>query len=306
MAEVRFAAMGSTAHVVVVGGETDQLLDVARRRIEQLESRWSRFRPTSEVSVLNARPGVPLLVSDDTYLLVERSLLAHDATGGRFDSTVYGAMVALGYDCDFRTVQSGSRGSKVDTVAVPGRAAVRVDPIVRTVWVQEGAGFDPGGIGKGLAADLVVAELLAAGASGAMVNLGGDLRAAGDAPTDAGWVVAVEAPTDREQYLANVTLRGGAICTSSRLRRRWNGIDGSELHHVVDPRSGRPVETSFVTVTVVAGEAWWAEALATAVFVASADETAALDDLLVNAHAFVVRDDGTHQTLGDCRVFAGC
>src|SRR6185503_5065324 len=85
--ERRFRAMGSDIHVIVVGG-TAGLLDKAASRIEQLESRWSRFRPLSEVSVLNALAGELVEVSADTSFLVRRAVDAWRITGGSFDPTV--------------------------------------------------------------------------------------------------------------------------------------------------------------------------------------------------------------------------
>src|SRR4029077_6961859 len=98
----------------------------------------------------------------------------------------------------------------------------------------------------------VVAELLEAGARGACVDLGGDLRAAGDSPNDdGGWTVALEDPWGGDD-LARVGLSDGAVATSSVLRRRWTS-GGQARHHLIDPRTGRPAETSLVQVTVVAG-----------------------------------------------------
>ena len=92
-AEARFHAMGSDAHVIVVAdADPAGLLDRAQRRIEQLEQRWSRFLPDSEVSRLSRNAGAPVLVSADTVLLVRRSIEAWHLTGGSFDPTVLGGV----------------------------------------------------------------------------------------------------------------------------------------------------------------------------------------------------------------------
>ena len=99
-ADRRFRAMGSDAHLVVVGG-TDDLADRAQARIDQLEDRWSRFRPDSEISRLNRRAGTPVVVSPDTVGLVERATEAWRFSGGAFDPTVLGPMIRAGYDRSF-------------------------------------------------------------------------------------------------------------------------------------------------------------------------------------------------------------
>src|SRR5204863_7194549 len=94
MEEIRFRAMGSEIHLVVMGDH--RLLDVARRRIDDLERKWSRFIPTSEISRLNANRGEPVAVSDDTFLLVRRALVRCRATGRRLHPTVHGGFVRAG------------------------------------------------------------------------------------------------------------------------------------------------------------------------------------------------------------------
>ena len=280
--------MGTGAHVVVVGGDEARLIDGARRRLDDLERRWSRFLPGSEVSALNRRPARPVVVSADTFTLVARSVDAWHATGGRFDPTVLPAVLAAGYDRDYASVAVAA-GPLGASQPAPGCGGIRLDPAVMAVWLPAGVGFDPGGIGKGLAADLVSTELAEAGAAGVLVNVGGDLRVQGTPPTGDEWVVTVEEPAGSSGELARFALASGAVATSSRLRRRWRAGD-VDLHHLIDPTTGAPAQTGVATVTVVAADAWWAEALATALCVSPAP--AALGER-PDASALAVLADGT-------------
>ena len=291
-AENFFPAMGSEAQLIVVGGEAG-LADVARARIAGLESRWSRFLHDSEVSELTRRAGEAVPVSADTRLLVSRAVSAWWLTGGAFDPTVLGDVVRAGYDRSFEDLQPEGATSALR----PGCDAIEIGP--DTVRLGAGTGFDPGGIGKGLAADLVVAELLAAGADGACVNLGGDVRVAGTPPA-AAWAVAVEHPW-RSHPAAVVHLRDGAVATSSRLRRRWTTDDGP-AHHLIDPERGQPVDAAVATATVVAAHGWQAEALAKAAFVAGPFPGL---DLLerVGVAGLVIDDDGAILTSPNLRPF---
>jgi len=192
MAELRFRAMGSDVHVLVNGPAG--LLEVARDRVEELERRWSRFRPDSEISRLNALAGSPMAVSVETLGLVGRALAGARVTGGRYDPTVLGDVLRAGYDRTFEEL--GDTGGAAGGGSPLGRgwARVVVDAAGSSVTLPAGVGLDPGGIGKGYAADLVVEELRAAGAAGVCVNLGGDLRAEGRAPGGGSWVVRIEHP----------------------------------------------------------------------------------------------------------------
>ena len=271
--------MGCGARVVVVGGGED-LVETARRRIDDLESRWSRFRPTSELSRLGEHPGVPVVVSEETFTLVAKAVSGWEATGGRYDPTVGDAVAALGYDRSFDLVAAkASRDTHAAYDAeprpAPGCAGIVLDPVVSAVTLPQGVRIDPGGIGKGLAGDLVVAEVLAAGAAGVLVELGGDVRVAGVPPDGRAWTSSVENPFDPERELTRVALLDGAVVTTSTTWRRWNR-DGRAVHHIIDPVTGDVAGTEVVSVTVVAGEGWWGEVLAKAAFLAGIDEGAAL------------------------------
>jgi thiamine biosynthesis lipoprotein len=157
-------------------------------------------------------------------------------------------------------------------------------------------GFDPGGIGKGFAADLVVEALLHDGAAGACVNLGGDLRVEGESPSGGPWLAGVEHPT-RSRLAALLSLDRGAVATSTRIRRTW-GPDHDRRHHLIDPVTARPAVTSVVAATAVAGEGWQAEVLSKAAFLAGpADGPALLQDR--GAEGLVIDEDGVvHESEG--------
>ncbi len=265
--ETRFRAMGTDAHVIAVGGST-QLLERARARIDDLEARWSRFLPDSELSRLNDAAGRPVIVACVTFELISRAVDGWRLTGGRFDPTVLPALVAAGYDRSFETVERDAPASAAPSTPAPGCAELSLDTIVRSVTLPPGVALDLGGIGKGFAADLVSAELLQDGATGVCVNIGGDLRVRGT-PPDRAWIVEVEAEpgTTPEGAPLCVALADGAVATTSSRRRAWRRA-GRRQHHVIDPRTGRPVDIPATSVTVVAADAWQAEVLAKAAFVA--------------------------------------
>jgi thiamine biosynthesis lipoprotein len=301
-AELLFRAMGSDVHVLVNGPAG--LLQVARDRIEELERRWSRFRPDSEISRLNALAGSPMAVSAETLGLVGRALEGARVTGGRYDPTVLGDVLRAGYDRTFEALGDASeRGGAGGSALGPGWAGVVVDPAGSSVTLPAGVGLDPGGIGKGYAADLVVEEVRAAGAAGVCANLGGDLRAEGRAPGGGSWVVVIEHPL-RPGPAATVTLDRGAVATSSRVRRAW-GPAADRRHHLIDPATGAPADTGLAAVTVLAARGWQAEVLAKAAFLGGLDRGRALltvagaDGLLVDDHG------GLHPTGGFGRFLAG-
>lgn len=286
--------MGTDAHVVVHG---DPLLaEVARAEISQLEQRWSRFLPDSEVSEVNRRAGSWVAVSPDTVELFDRAVLAHVVTGGRYDPTVLGDVVRAGYDRSFEQLAGTVRAEDPSSALGLGAGGIEIDHAGSSVRLPDGVGFDPGGIGKGLAADLVAARIDGEGAAGVLINLGGDLRAIGFGPDGDDWTVDLDPAATGRAY-ARVVLDHGAVATSTTLRRRWT-IAGVERHHVIDPRAGTSAASDVVAASVIAARGWQAEVLAKAAIVAGLDDGARLI-ASIGAHALLVdRHGGLHPTTG--------
>ena len=144
-----------------------------------------------------------------------------------------------------------------------------VDTEAAVVQLPVGTALDPGGLGKGLAADIVTVELLAAGARGALVEIGGDLRLAGDAPAGHSWTIEVDtAAADASVVDAGTTfvsLADGGVATSTSRLRTWT-VGGEHRHHLIDPATLRPSASDTVSCTVIAGSAAWAEAFTKVAF----------------------------------------
>ena len=220
---------------------------------------------------------------------MQRAVEGAHITEGRFDPTLLGAVLRAGYDRSFDQLSGDSprgRSSLSD-----GYERILVDARSSSVTLPRGVGFDPGGIGKGLAADLLVQELQAQGAAGACANVGGDLRVEGDGPQGESWIVAIEHPMGAKPA-ATISLRGGAVATTSRMRRAW-GPESDRRHHLIDPSTGQPAVSGLASATVVAAEAWHAEVVAKAAFLAGVSEglfvlaSTGTDGLLVDDHGTV-------------------
>lgn len=257
--------MSCDASIVVVGGAVEP--GWAVERLQELERRWSRFVADSEVSRLNSARGRPMIVSDDTIRLVETMVEAWHLTEGAFDPTLLRPIVESGYQTS-RTDPSRSTdvGVEIDMLGRP--TDIRLDRAARVVQLPIGTALDPGGIGKGLAADMVVEEILAGGAEGALVEIGGDLALGGRSPDGDGWNVAVTECPDAESSPAMICLAAGGVATSTTRRRRWSA-NGVERHHMLDPITTECSTRSVRTSTVIAGSAALAEAFAKVAFSSS-------------------------------------
>ncbi len=275
------------------------MVDDAIHLLDGLERKWSRFRPDSELSELNRGAGKPVAVSSETCALVLLAIEAWRSTDGLFDPTILGALVAAGYDRTFDEIGTTKQAGRLNLDSLrpsPGLDGVVVDEENLMVTLPDNVSLDFGGIGKGRCADLVLERLLAGGAIGACVDLGGDVRVGGSNPQGEGWVVAVDDPFHPGGDLALITLSSGAVTTSSRLRRQWSTVDGP-AHHLLDPTTGQPAKSGLAAVTVVAADAAWGEVHAKAALIAGP-----FDGVFLLAQAglsgLLVQDDGTVLTAG--------
>ena len=242
-----WTAMGSTADVVVFADGSDELADWAVAEIERLETSWSRFRPDSELNDLHRHAGSMTPISPTLWAAVTAAAEAWRETHGRFDPTILGALASLGYDRSFATMPA-DLGAPRSTATVAGFASVALDPDARAVGLPVGVGLDLGGIGKGLAADLVVDELEARGARSVAVSLGGDVRVAGEGPhADGTWLIPVMRPTDGAR-LGEFPVVDEALVQSTVCIRSWTaGASTCTISSTPAP-AGRPTP---------AWPAWW-------------------------------------------------
>lgn len=286
--ERRQRLMGGTGSIVLVGAGSD-LLDECFALADRCEAVWSRFLPDSDITRLNWSRGRAVDVDPLTVRLLESMQDGAELTGGDFNPTILPDLLAAGYAAS--TLDS----SLVTTVPPGSTTAARLEFTISgtTVRLPRGVAIDPGGIGKGLAADIVVEFALARGAWGALAEFGGDVVAAGKAPTSDGWTVAVENAGDDTEPAMTMRLASGAIVTSSQARRRWNH-GGSPRHHLINPGTGQSADTRVVTATVIAGTGARAEVIAKSAFLRGTAEY--LDWVPAVGAAALVLDDRGNMT----------
>lgn len=251
---MRFEAFGTVAVVAVSEpARREAAVRAVTRVVDEFDRACSRFRPDSELSRVNGRAGEFVPAGPVLLEAVSAALRAARLTDGDVDPTVGGALIALGYDRSFDELSAGAPVVRaMPLAAVPGWRTVQVDHSAESIRVAPGVSLDLGATAKALAADHAAAAVLEAAGCGVLVSFGGDLAVAGDPPSD-GWRVRV---TDDHRAGVDapgqwITLWGGGLATSSTFVRRWE-TDAGVAHHLVDPSTGRSVESVWRTVSVCA------------------------------------------------------
>ncbi|WP_163507152.1 FAD:protein FMN transferase [Fodinicola acaciae] len=256
---------GTTASIVVTDPTRQTLAEeILRVETAAIDQACSRFRDDSELRVLSARPGRASGLSPLLTGLLGGALRVARATGGLVDPTVGAAVRGLGYDRDFAAVPTDRTQATVRPRPAPGWWQIRLDADRREVVIPAGVEVDLGATAKAYAADRIAARVAAEARCGVLVDLGGDIAVAGDAPAG-GWLVGVD-DGPPHGVGATIAMWSGGLATSSVLRRRWR-MAGRELHHIVDPRTGDLPAPVWGNVSVAADSCLDANAASTAAIV---------------------------------------
>jgi thiamine biosynthesis lipoprotein len=262
--------MGTWCDLVIFDPDPDaDAAESAFLEITRLEGVLSSWDPASEVSRLNASAGRGARsVSVDLAAVAEESAALCATTGGAFDPSVGPLLQAWGFYTDAPQEPPPVIGLAAAARVGCGRVTVQRDP--RSIALAEGTALDFGGIGKGYAVDRALAILRARGVARAKLDFGSSSHGfVGSIP--GGWPVVVADPRDRDQPLFSVRIANGAVSTSSLSERAFEA-GGRRYGHIFDPRTGRPVESRVLSVTVTAPQGSTADALSTALFVMGAAE----------------------------------
>ncbi len=287
--------MGTLVEVVWRATEGTGGAEAARLaldRMEELASRMDLYSPASELARVNAAAGKgPVKVSDALLDVIEESLTLSRMTGGAFDATV-GPLEAAWGDIQH---EGGGRlpGERAvhEALARVGYQRVRIDRNRKTVFLEKaGMRLDLGGIAKGYIADQGMACLQQRGIRDALINAGGDIRSSCSADSPP-WRIGLQDPLKKGRLLGVFVFRSGAVVTSGTYERYFETKAG-RFTHIMNPRTGRPVE-GLLSVTVVAARAFLADGLATAIMVKGRREGVSLLGRLPRARGVLVERDGT-------------
>jgi FAD:protein FMN transferase len=227
-----FDAMGTTCSLFATAAD----LVAGELWVRSMGERLTRFSPDSELSQLNAHEGEWFPISAEPESVLRAALEAHRMSSGLVNAAVLQSMIAVGYT---RSLAEGHAVATLDRVRPLPPLPEVLEVRHGEARVARGSGIDLGGIAKGWLADRL-SEILG---PSCVVNLGGDLRVRGRWPIGMGE--------------ATLMLRDQGAATSSTRKRRWGRV-----HHLIDPRTGRPAQTGLEDVSVVAATAFEAEVVA--------------------------------------------
>lgn len=241
-------AMGVHCRIDVVDPDAPIIVKSCVDLLVELENLWSRFISTSDISRLNRTNGRPVYLDERTRTLIAAMQQAVTETAGTFNPTQLPDQVRKGDGQSFT--------NDGETLLSPGsRSFVSLDEVVfhegSRVQLPMGMTLDAGGIGKGLAADLIAEHARSRGATAVTVNLGGDIRVAKNSDSSRDTPIDILSPAPQAAVISTISLRHGAVATSAR-NARWRNGRGIQNHIM-------GVNSDIVSASVIASSAMWAD-----------------------------------------------
>lgn len=288
-----FDAMASRCEIVIAAADKTQALALAQDAIDEvkrIEHKYSRYRPDSVVSRINAAAGDAWIECDaETASLFDYADALFRYSDGLFDIT----SGVLRRAWNFNVAQVPSAETLAPLLALIGWQRVeRKDAQLRLPLA--GMQIDFGGFGKEYAADRAASVLAAKGVRHGYVNLAGDLRVIGPQPDGRPWLIGIQDPRQQGRIVATIPVASGALATSGDYERFFE-LDGQRHCHVLDPRTGKSV-THWRSVSVLAPLAVAAGSCTTIAMLKQAAGSGFLDDsgmayLAIDAQGKILRNE---------------
>lgn len=277
--------------------EAQEAIDEAFGLCRDLESKISRTRKDSDISRLNEAKGEWVEVSDDTRDLIQKGIEYSQMSEGAFDISVGGLTEQWDFHAaegeaklpDEKALAEAAAHVNYRDIETDGSRVRLSDPETK---------LDLGGIAKGYIGDRMTELLEKRGVVSAVVNLGGNVICIGGKTDEDDFVIGVEAPfSDRSEIIGKINSRDKTLVTSGVYERQIE-VDGKKYHHILDTKTGWPVETDLDAVTLTAdkGRSADIDALSTICLIKGADEGMKLIESMDGIEGVFVLSDGDIRT----------
>jgi thiamine biosynthesis lipoprotein len=282
--------MGTTFSITIDGhDDPSTAAKAAFDEIRRIDRLLSTYKEDSEISVVNRRAATgPISVGDYFWDVVVASRHYHRLSDGSFDPTIYPLMRLWGF-----TKKQGRIPAKDEFDAVlplvDFEKITLADSAHTIRFERDGMALDFGGIAKGYSVDRAIAALKERGVANTIVDAGGNFYALGTPTGRSHWRAGIRHPLRGDNLIAMLPVSNRGVATSGNYERFFE-IDGKKYCHIIDPRTGRPVE-GMLSATIAADTAMAADALSTSVFVLGEEKGMDLIETLPGVEGMLILQD---------------
>lgn len=283
--------MGTYVEARAYGRQAAITLNLVFARLEEIEQKMATNRTDSEIAQVNALAGKrAVLVSADTFLVVERALEFAEITAGKYDPTIL-PIVEL-WRIGTPQARVPSQGEISGKLPLVNYQAVQLNEEQHSVFLrQQGMGLDLGSIAKGYAADEAMAIFRQHGVRDVFISLGGNVYTMGLNPQGERWRIGIQDPEgDHNAFIGVVETSNETLVTSGAYERYFEA-GGCRYHHIIDPFTGYPAESDVLSSTIITSKSIDADALSTSVFILGREKGLQLIERLPGVDAVVIDVD---------------
>lgn len=285
--------MGNNFTITVVAEDKEfalQNIEIAIDEIRRIEQLFTTFKPDSQTNLINENAGIkPVKVDSEVFNLIERSIGISRITQGAFDIT-YGSIDKSLWNFDKKMTKLPSQEEALKMVHLINYKNIILDKENNTVFLKEkGMRIGFGGIGKGYAAEMAKNKLIENKVKSGIINASGDLTSWGLQPNGKQWTIGIANPDQPESAFSYLEISGKAVATSGNYEK-YILINGKKYSHTIDPKTGLPI-TGIKSVTVISGNAEFADAMATPIAVMGIKAGLYLVDQIPDLYCIIIDDN---------------
>lgn len=291
--------MGTAIKVTLYNGGSEEILDKVFDRILEIENLVSINKENTEITNLNENAGIkPVKLSETSYEIIKKGIHYSQISQGGYDVTI-GPLVKL-WSIGLPQAKVPNNDEIEKTIKAIDYSKVIMNDETKEVFLSEpNMMIDLGSIAKGYVADEVVNILKEENVDQAIIDLGGNIYALGLKNGDTNWKIGIQNPFDSRGEVVGVLEVSNKSVVTSGIYERFIEKDNVKYHHILNPKTGYPFETTIAGVSIVSDKSIDADALSTLVFTKGVEEGLEFVESLENIDAiFITNNKEVYTTSG--------
>lgn len=264
---ISFEAMDTFMTIRSFGKNANQVNQLAKQRVEEIEQLLSTTRQESALYQINSRTNNTVKIEPELNQLLHFAIDGAKKSKGRFNPALYPVTKAWGFTTKNYTVPEDSSITQLLQLTDFTQISFSED----SISMPQGMMLDFGAIGKGYAGDQIINLLKNQGIKSALLDLGGNIQALGTKVDGSDWIIGLKNPWGGNVPVA-LKIQDCAVITSGGYERFFTGDDGKQYIHIFDGTTGKPVNNKMVSATIVSSTGLYGDYLSTTTFILGKDE----------------------------------
>lgn len=271
--------------------EAENILDKSFEIFDKYERMMSVNIEDSDIYKINHSNLSTVSVNPETIDLINKSIEYSEQTEGLFDITVY--TILNKYDFHEGNYSIPTEDEITNALPFISYKAIQVDEQNLTITLNNNTTMlDIGGIAKGYIADKVAEYLTSENVTGAIINVGGDIRTIGCKPDGSSFQIGISDPINTNNTICGISINNKSVATSGTYIRSFT-LDDNFYHHIINPKNGLPADTDLISTTVISSNATDCDTLCTILILLGSRDALTLIESIPDTETIMIKNDGS-------------